>query len=367
MSAPALHERSDGSRRQRYAAGLLHQPSRPNRRFKRRFARISRPLLASLLTVFLVAGSSDGLKAAGPAELRIGVLKFGTVNWELDVIRRHGLDRREGVSITVVELANKQATAVALQGKAVDVIVSDWIWVARQRAMGTDYTFATHSMAVGGLIVRPDADIRTLADLSGKQIGVAGGPVDKSWLLLRAYSRKTLGRDLAKTVEPVFAAPPLLNQLILKGEYPAVLTFWHYGARLKAAGMHQLIGISDVLRGLGIEERVPILGWVFSESWAARHREAISGFLRASDAAKEILAKSDAEWRTLRALTKAENDATLIALRDTYRQGIPGRFGAAETAAARKVFGILAEYGGSDLVGDARVLPPGTFWTESGR
>lgn len=60
----------------------------------------------------------------------MGVLKFGTVSWELDTIKHHGLDAAEGIDLQVVELASNQATQVALQGGAVDMIVSDWLWVS---------------------------------------------------------------------------------------------------------------------------------------------------------------------------------------------------------------------------------------------
>ena len=96
---------------------------------------------------------------ADPAPVRVGALKFGTVNWELDTIQHHGLDAANGVALEVVELAGKNASAVALQGGAADVIVTDWIWVSRQRAAGADYTFVPYSLAVGALMVRPDAGI----------------------------------------------------------------------------------------------------------------------------------------------------------------------------------------------------------------
>ena len=111
--------------------------------------------------------------------------------------------------------------------------------MSRQRAEGRPYTFVPYSLTVGGLIVRPDSGIRELADLRGKRLGVAGGPVDKSWLFFRAYGRRVLGEDLGKLVEPSFGGPPLLNELVLRGELPAVLNYWQYGARLKAAGMHE--------------------------------------------------------------------------------------------------------------------------------
>ncbi|MEJ2592866.1 MAG: ABC transporter substrate-binding protein [Candidatus Thiodiazotropha sp.] len=150
---------------------------------------------------------SAGAIAADLPTLRIGVLKFGTVNWGLDVIHEHGLDKAEGIKMEIVPLASKSATHVAIQGGAVDMIVTDWLWVSRQRGDGRDYTFVPASHLVGAVMVNPDAGIKTLADLEGKRIGVAGGPVDKSWLLLRAYGREKLGVDLAKAAQPSYAAP----------------------------------------------------------------------------------------------------------------------------------------------------------------
>jgi hypothetical protein len=77
---------------------------------------------------------ASGAGADQANRVRVGALKFGTVNWELDVVRSHGLATREGVDLQVVPLASKGATNVAVQGGAVDLIVSDWIWVSRQRA-----------------------------------------------------------------------------------------------------------------------------------------------------------------------------------------------------------------------------------------
>jgi NitT/TauT family transport system substrate-binding protein len=294
--------------------------------------------------------------------VRVGVLKFGTASWELDVMQAHGLAAREGIDLQVVPLASTNATTVALQGGAVDLIVTDWTWVSRQRAEGRSYTFVPYSLTVGGLIVRPDSGIRDLGDLRGKRLGVAGGPVDKSWLFFRAYARRVLGQDLAKLVEPSFGGPPLLNELVLRGELPAVLNYWQYGARLKAAGMRELITVPEVLRALGVAGPVPLLGWAFDERWASANRPAVSGFLRAAYAAKQILVSSDAEWTRIQGLTGATDAAVLRALRDAFREGTPRRFGQAEIDAAGAAFAILAQEGGEELVGSSRQLSPGTFW-----
>ena len=332
--------------------------------------RATRTFALVLLAAFAF-GTGGAAHAAQDAELatvRVGVLQFGTVSWELDAMVRAGLAAREGLRIEVVPLALKDAANVALLGSAVDVIVNDWIWVARQRAEGRDFTFVPYSLAVGGLLARPDADIRSFADLQGKRLGVAGGPLDKSWLLLRAYARRTVGEDAAQWLRADFVAPPLLNELMLRGELPAGLNFWHYGARLLAAGMVPVLEIEDILATLGVRGELPLLGWVFRESWAQANPRVIEGFLRASTATKQLLQESDAAWDALRPLMKAGDEATFAALVAGFRAGIPsaGASSAAEAAAA-SVFGILAAEGGPALVGRARELAPGTFWAGAGR
>ncbi len=315
-----------------------------------------------ILCAFVLLSAAWPVPAVEAAKIKIGVLKFGTVNWELDVIAHHGLDRAEGIELEVLKMANKQATAVAFQGRSVDMIVTDWIWVSRQRAEGADYTFVPYSATVGALVVPADPAIKTLADLRGKRLGIAGGPVDKSWLLLRALARKKHGFDLDGEVEKVFGAPPLLNEQIKLGRIDAVITFWHYVARLEAAGMRRLIDVNEAARELGIESEVPLLGYVFSEAWGEAHRDEVLAFVRASRKAKEIMRQSDAEWERLKPLTKAEDMATLTALRDGFRAGIPDKWGEAEQRDARRMFGILSELGGSKLIGASQELQAGTFW-----
>lgn len=302
-------------------------------------------------------------QAAEPVTVRVGVLQFGTVSWELEVMRSGGFAEREGIRLEIVPLALKDATNVAIQGQAVDVIVNDWIWVARQRAEGRDFTFVPYSLAVGGLMVKPGSGIASLADLRGKRLGVAGGPLDKSWLLLRAYARRTLGEDAASLVQADFVAPPLLNELTLRGELPAALNFWHYGARLRGAGLVEMLSMAQILEGLGIERELPLVGWVFRERWARDNPQAITGFLRASLAAKAHMRDNDAVWHRLRPMMRVEDDATFLALRDGFRAGIPSRPPAEGEQAARQAFAILAATSGTALVGKTHTLAEGTFWS----
>jgi len=295
-------------------------------------------------------------------KLKVGVLQYGTVNWALNTLKEHNLDEKYGLDMEVIGLAGKDSSHVAIQGGSVDIIVTDWIWVTRQRAEGRDYTFFPYSNAVGSVMIPGDGSIQSLEDLRNKKLGVAGGPLDKSWLLLRAYSQKLLGEDLKDIVEPQFAAPPLLNELALRGELSGAINFWHFAARLKAAGMSSMLHIPDVLEELGVTRNVPLIGWVFHESWAKDNPEIAKGFLQASRDAAALLLESDQEWERLKPVMKTDDDAIFKALRDAYRQGVPSCFGAEEVTASAKTFTIMAQLGGKKLAGQSDQLTAGTFW-----
>jgi NitT/TauT family transport system substrate-binding protein len=60
----------------------------------------------------------------------------------------------------------------------------------------------------------------------------------------------------------------------------------------------------------------------------------------------------------------AEDDLLFTNLREIYREGIPKkRFTQTQIEGAKKLYSILSEIGGKELVGNAKELSPGTFWS----
>jgi NitT/TauT family transport system substrate-binding protein len=302
------------------------------------------------------------LARAATSTLKVGTLQFGTVMWELDVIKHHALDRDAGYTLEVQPFGGNDAADVALMGRAVDAIVEDWLWVSRQRSDGAMLTFIPYSSSIGALMVRGDSPVQKLEDLAGKKLGIAGGPLDKSWLIVQGYARQTSGIEIAAEAESVYASPPLLNEKLLSGELDGIINYWNWSARLEAAGHRRLLGVAEAMETMGVPADTPQLGYVLHEGWADANAPTVKAFAASSRAAKEILKTSDEEWERLRPLTRAEDDATLEAFKRRYREGIIESWGEEERAAAERLFEILAQLGGRELVGDATTLAPGTFW-----
>jgi NitT/TauT family transport system substrate-binding protein len=316
--------------------------------------------MKSLLGGALALGMTTCAALADTPVLRAAVLKFGTVNWELDTIKHYGLDTENGFTLDVSGVAGGSAAQIAFQGGETDVIVSDWLWVARQRAAGKDYVFIPYSKAVGGVMVPKDSTAQTLADLDGKKIGIAGGPLDKSWLILQAYAQQELGMDLKGQTEQVFGAPPLVFKTALGGETDAAINFWHFMAKMEAAGMRKLIDVADAARSLGLDPDTPLLGYVVKGEMLRDNPDLVKGLAAASRAAKDKLATDPAAFERLRERMNAKTDAQFDALKAGFIAGIPNK-GRVDEAAADKMLRLMAQLGGEDLLGTATSLPEGLF------
>jgi NitT/TauT family transport system substrate-binding protein len=305
--------------------------------------------------------------AAGAAhplpELRLGVLAFGTVQWVASVIQHHGLDRAHGFVLITVPLGNNDSAKVALLGGAVDVIVSDWLFVGTERARGLSLVFSPFSSTTGAVVVGHNSPLRGLKDLTRCRLGVAGGPYDKSWMIVRAAAKRENGIDLAGAADLAYAAPPLLSANLTHGGLDAVLTYWNFVAALEVEGFRPLVTVSACAVELGLPAHPPLIGYVFKEAWAQKNPHLIDSFLAASAEAEDLLVRSDKAWDAVRPLMHAEDDRLFAHLRAGFRAGVVHTSPSIEAAAADRLFSILHATGGKEATAGLSRLPSGVFWS----
>jgi NitT/TauT family transport system substrate-binding protein len=326
---------------------------------------INRRRLVQMASAFAAASAFPGSASAGNL-VRLSSVKGGSVSWLIETILAEKLDQKHGFELKIIEVATNSAAPVALLAGEADVIVSDWTWAMRQRSKGLDLKFSSYSSALGALMVPKDSPIKSLGDLVGKKIGVAGTGVDKSWILMRAYSNKVLGKDISKNADIVFGAAPLITEEFKSGRLDACLNFWTYAARLAGSGSRQLLSMADVIAALGITPAPPLVGFIWSEKSVSSGSVPVDKLLAAATDANGILAKSDAAWEHLKPLVKPSSDAEMATIKSYFRSGITGPWTADATAAADKMTKLLIELGDAELVGNGTRFDPNLFYSQAG-
>lgn len=308
------------------------------------------------LTIF--AGNNVTTSKATPETIRIGVQATGTLAWELTIL---ATEKHPEFQIEQRPLANSEAGKIALQSGAVDMIVSDWIWAAKMRDEGSDFSFYPYSTTSGVLMAPAKSEIKSINDLKGKRLGIAGGELDKNWLLLKALAQQEK-IDLTG-IETVFGAPPLINEQLQQGRVDAALNYWHYGAKLEAQGYRAIINGREIIEKFGIKEAVPSLGYVFKQSWAQQHKAAVNTFFTAANNAKQALCSNEKDWQHIVPLLQVNDTKTQNSFRQRYCEGEIKQWGHAERNALDSVYTTLKTISNNKLTGQAEHLPSELFWS----
>lgn len=297
--------------------------------------------------------------------IRLGVLAYGTVNWELTVLKQQGLLETDEYQLKIIATANPQAGKVALLSGSVDMIVADWVWVSRQRSTGKDYTFYPYSNTTGALVVAKNSQIKSLKDLADKKLAIAGGELDKNSLLLGAVMQKQGLSGVLNSTQKVYGAPALLAHQLKQERVDALLTYWHYAARLEAEGYEVLMTGADLLEQLGVKEKMPSIGYVFSDAWANQHKQAVSTFLQSTQKMKDSLCTVDKTWQEIKKLTHAATTKEDDLLRERYCAGRVVNWGEKEQLAAGRVYQYLRQLSHQRLTGKSEFIKSGTFWRKN--
>ena len=200
--------------------------------------------------------------AEPPTPSAFAIQKTGTVAWEIAVIKARGLDKAADLDIETTELASTEAGKIALQGGAADMIVSDWLWVARERALGDKLLFTPYSTALGA-VMAPRIRRSTRSPIS--PAARSASPADRS---TRAGSccrpRRAAQGSISRTsARPSYGAPPLIAEKLAQGRDSRRRSNSGISAPTsKRAASSRAIEMADVEKALGAEGPVAMTGYV---------------------------------------------------------------------------------------------------------
>ena len=179
--------------------------------------------------------------------------------------------------------------------------------------------------------------------------------------MLRAAARRE-GVDLTANKHVAYGAPPLIGEIFRQGEVELALEFWNFSADLEAQGFRRAIDMVDVEKALGATGPVAMTGYVFRESFAHSHKDALRRFFAATARTQETLASDLNAWGPVKQRLNIKDGAALAVYRRRYLEGMPKRPVSAEAADAETLFLAMEEAGGKELVGGASKLDAGLFY-----
>jgi NitT/TauT family transport system substrate-binding protein len=213
-------------------------------------------LRKTLLTI-LFAASALASAQTGDA-VRVGLEAVGTFSWVTYAMEHYGVDQELGLNLETTTYATKQAKELALRAGEADIVVDDFLGPVLWREQGIPAKAVyPYSLATGGVVVAAGSDIQSVEDLRDSTLA-ATNLRDKSLLILRTLGVSQYGFDPQLEGEVIAAAPPLMEELLARGEVDAAIPPWHFIARMVGSGDYrEVIANTEMLEQLGMSSDHP--------------------------------------------------------------------------------------------------------------
>jgi NitT/TauT family transport system substrate-binding protein len=319
---------------------------------------ITRRLLVALGALVTFAGTSPGARAQ--EALRVAEVVTGSERPVLATIAAEGLDARNGFKLITRAYGGEADARRALMMGDVDVILTDWLWAARQRAQGEDVACAPASVAPQQVMVANDGPVTAIADMVDRRVGVGHDAGNPTWMMIKAAALSASRINLDLTSRTFGPTPTLATQL-RAGNLDALVADWPEATLLRRYGFTPLIGTDELARSFGVNGPVPTAVWAFRDATFTRAPSLIPAFMEASRAASRVLATDAKAWTRVRALYPGADDKALTALRGAFAAGEVPHWGVIDMARLDDLAKRMAKVLGTEIPAP---LPPGLFRDE---
>jgi NitT/TauT family transport system substrate-binding protein len=175
---------------------------------------MKRILLLMLITLLIVS-CKQGVKEL--SELKVGVMS--SMDYvPLAVAREKGFFDKYQVKVDIQKFYSANDRDAAFQSGNIDGTVIDYTGAILQRAGGVDLKLTSACNATFCLLTGPGSDIRALADLKGKKVGVSRNTVIDFCIEMALQSAQFSPEDIEKQeINKI----PIRFEMMMKGESDA--------------------------------------------------------------------------------------------------------------------------------------------------
>jgi len=269
----------------------------------------------------IIGAAVTGLDAqAADPTIRFGVIGSSGQADLPTAIQRYGLDKKYGIAIEIVDYATPGQQYTLLRSNAVDIAGGNFVDLLRQRRAGAAIK-AIHGFEGYGnpIVTKPDSGISSFSDLKGRKVGNFGTTF-LDWLIVRAAGRKIYNIDIEKEATLVQGAPPLLNQLLARGEVDAALQFTPNTVTPVLRGQQKVVtDVRALMDQAGFDANSFYLHWIIREAWVDANPKLAVALSEMLNEAYAKLRTDDELWPTLTAKIGITEPALVAAYRDMKR------------------------------------------------
>lgn len=289
--------------------------------------------------------------------LQIGQQAFGTFRWVNFAIQHYGIDEEVGLNLEVTSYGSKQATEIALRSDEADIVVDDFIGVMLMRQRGVPVKAVyPYSLATGGAVVLAVSDINGIEDMRNATIAAASLR-DKSLLILRALAVSEYGFDPQVTGDVIAASPPLMAELMKRGDIDVGIPYWHFVARMVGSGeFREVMRVTEMLEALGLPSDLPILVIVARDDV---NPEAVRRYIRAFEMVTERMKRNDSIWQAIldAGLYELEDPSLMENVSERWMAGVPERWNQEVIDGLANLIEEMVEVAGAEVVGVSEIDP----------
>jgi NitT/TauT family transport system substrate-binding protein len=176
-----------------------------------------------LLIIAVIAGCASPKPPDSTRIFKLGITS-GAQEFVDFVMEGHGLLDQVGLKADKVKSLSPANLHLMVAERKVDIGFGGFTTMATARSEGKDLIVIYGVFSpVNMVFVRKDSPIRTLTDLTGKKLGVFGGPGSTTFAFLAVIAKNWYGIDLFRDAELVTAPAPALAELLGRGDIDAAL------------------------------------------------------------------------------------------------------------------------------------------------